>query len=187
MRIAIPMAAVLLVGIAAGIHPVFVGPASPGRRFPGPSEPNAPASETLRLEEPTRAVRVQAQASPDPKGKAPEPLAAIRKVPEGPWRKLSQVLAGELKLTSMQQGTVDQVLRERQEEIRTCHEEIRKARLLDMRHYEWQVGRMKESWYRRIDALLDAAQHERFVAVAEQGFFNDGLGFTEDPGMTVLD
>jgi hypothetical protein len=185
VRIVIPLAAVLLVGIVARIHPVFVGPVTPDRRFSGPPESIAAASETPRLAEPGTAV--PAQASSAPTSKVPEPAAAVRKAPELPWRKLSQVLAGELTLTSVQQGSVEQILRERQEEIRSCHDQIRKTRLLDMRHYEWQVGRMKESWYRKIDGLLDASQHERFVALVEQGFFNDGLGFTEDPGMTVLD
>ena len=53
--------------------------------------------------------------------------------------------------------------------------------------YDWQAARMKEGWYRRIDALLDTAQHERFVALVERGLFNEGLTFTIEPGMTVLE
>jgi hypothetical protein len=122
-----------------------------------------------------------------PKGRVPEPAETVRKAPELSWRKLSLALDQDLRLTPIQQGTVEQVLRERHEEIRSCQDEIRKSRILDMRQYEWQVGRMKERWYRRIDALLNAAQHERFVAIVEKGFFNEGLGITEEPGMTVLD
>jgi hypothetical protein len=46
---------------------------------------------------------------------------------------------------------------------------------------------MKESWFKKIDALLDAKQHLQFVGVVEEGFCNEGLGFTVNPGMTVLD
>lgn len=97
------------------------------------------------------------------------------------------VLVKELCLTAQQQEMVDQVLRDRAEEIRVCQEAILKAKLLDMRHYEWQVAKMKESWFLRIDRALDSAQHRRFAVLADQGFFNDGLGITEVPGMTVLD
>jgi hypothetical protein len=90
-------------------------------------------------------------------------------------------------MSPLQQESVEQILRDRTEEIRICHEEIRRAQLLDMRYYEWQVGRMKESWFRRIDRLLDSDQHRGFVELVEQGLFNEGLGFTEEPGMTVLD
>lgn len=185
MRIAIPLTAALLLGVAANIHPVFVGSAPPSRRSPRPVELKAPTPETPRLEESRETGPIQAPL--DPGSKTPEPRAAPRKTPEPSWRKLFSGLTGELTLASLQQESVESVLRERQEEIRICHEEIRKSGLLDMRRYEWQVARMKESWYRRIDGLLDAAQHERFVALVEQGFFNEGLGFTEDPGMTVLD
>jgi hypothetical protein len=100
---------------------------------------------------------------------------------------MAAFLESDLDFTEIQKAGVDRILRDRVHEIQKCHDTIRQAGVLDMRHYEWQVGRMKESWFRRIDALLDSLQHERFVVLVEKGFFNDGLGITEEPGMTVLD
>ena len=185
MKYVIPLTAALVMGVAVGVHPAFVGPAGPDRRPPRSDGSPGLISEPARtvvwnVPEPVGTDRV-------PKGRGSEPAATVRKAPELSWRKLSSALGQDLMLTPIQQGSVEQILRERQEEIRTCQDEIRKARVLDMRQYEWQVGRMKERWYRRIDALLDAAQHEGFVAIVEKGFFNEGLGITEEPGLTVLD
>jgi len=100
---------------------------------------------------------------------------------------MSLILVRDLFLNPLQQESVEQILRDRTQEIRSCQDEIRKSQFLDVRHYEWQVGIMKESWYRRIDRLLDISQHQRFVMLVDQGFFNEGLGITEESGMVVLD
>jgi hypothetical protein len=190
VKIAIPLAAILIFGIAAGVHPAFVAPGEPERRPLRTAEAAFPTPETAAspaVGAPGAKASVPPAGEGAPGGKAPEAVASARKPAEPAWRKTSLQLARELALTPLQQGSVEQILQERREEIRKCHEEIRKARVLDVRQYEWQVGRMKESWYRQIDRLLDAEQHRRFVTLVENGLFNEGLGFTEDPGMTVLD
>jgi hypothetical protein len=120
---------------------------------------------------------------------APRPQPASRRgpVPVSAWKTLSGQLERGVGLTGVQLPTVEAILKSREDEIRECHEAIRRSGVLDMRRYEWQVGQMKASWYRRIDALLDGAQHVRFVAMVEQGLFNEGLAFTHEPGMTVLE
>jgi hypothetical protein len=82
---------------------------------------------------------------------------------------------------------VEQILSERCQEIQDCHGEIRRSRVLDVQQYEWQAGRMKEGWFRKIDAVLDSDQHSKFQAKVDQGFFNEGLGFTLEPGIVVVD
>jgi hypothetical protein len=77
------------------------------------------------------------------------------------------LLDHELVLAPVQRTVVEQCLMDREEDIRTCHEAILRAGVVDIWHYEWQVGLMKEAWYRKIDALLDRAQHDRFVALVQ--------------------
>lgn len=92
-----------------------------------------------------------------------------------------------LALSVAQRLQVEEVLLRRQEEIKVLHDGIRKAGVLDIRTFEWQVGLLKADWYRRIDAILDRAQHDQFVVLAEGGLFNEGLAFTVEPGMTILE
>ena len=180
MKAAIPLGAVLLVGIAAGIHPAFVGPAGPDRRPPaGREQPEL---------DPSGPEAKMPSAEAELPGGVKQPEATVeRPAPDLTWRKLSLQLERGLGLAELQKSGVQQILRDRDQEIRSCHDAIRKAGVLDMRHYEWQVGLMKAAWYRKIDTLLDAAQHEQFVRLVEQGFFNDGLAFSYEPGMTVLE
>jgi hypothetical protein len=122
-----------------------------------------------------------------PVHRRPEAAAVTRPASGGPVKKLLVALDRELGLAALQKEAVDRILQDREGEIRGCHEAIRRSGVLDMRHYEWQVALLKAAWFRKIDSLLDSVQHERFVAMVEQGFFNDGLVFTHEPGMTVLD
>jgi hypothetical protein len=187
VKYAIPLGAILLIGISACFHRLDAPPAGPERRGElsqeilskkemelGPAEQPAGSSSTL-------------QPEPIQRRKQPEAAALPRTASVPPWRKMAVLLERDLSLTSLQQERFEQILRDREEEIRECHEAIRRSGLLDMRHYEWQVGLMKAAWYRRIDAILDGIQHPRFVALVEQGLFNEGLAFTEEPGMTVLE
>ncbi|MBI3857158.1 MAG: hypothetical protein HY293_15845 [Planctomycetes bacterium] len=103
------------------------------------------------------------------------------------WRKMGAQLDRELSLTQVQRTAVEQLLKDREDEIKACHEEMLRAGIVDLRRYDWQVGLMKESWYRKFDALLDRIQHEQFAKLVQEGFFNEGLAFTVEPGMTVLD
>lgn len=103
------------------------------------------------------------------------------------WRKTSVHLERPLALTALQRAGVDEVLRQRQEEIQELHAAIRTSGILDIRSFEWRVSLLKADWYRKIDGLLDAPQHEKFVAMVENGLFNEGLAFTVEPGMTILE
>lgn len=185
MRYAIPLGAFLLLGLASVLHRNS-GSAAPDRQpsWTQTTKPVQPETEGRLPDSVARTV----EPTVSPKGRQVEPaVPAVKGTDAAAWRKLSMVLVKELSLTAQQQEMVDQVLRDRAEEIRVCQEAILKAKLLDTRHYEWQVARMKESWFLRIDRALDSAQHRRFAVLADQGFFNDGLGITEVPGMTVLD
>lgn len=97
------------------------------------------------------------------------------------------ILERDLGLTGYQTQALAQALLERDQEIQTCHEAIRKSGILDFQAYDRQAQRMKEDWYRRIDTFLDTEQHVRFVALVERGLLNEGLAFTIEPGMTVLE
>jgi len=183
VKLAIPLGAILLVGIAVALH-----------RLPQPDQGGVPAGAAAPVREERQAEPVVQLPQPSfrslSEALAPQrPQAALGSgpAPVSSWRKLSGPLERGLNLTEIQLRAVDAILRSRENEIRECHEGIRKSGVLDMRHYEWQVGQMKASWYRRIDALLDSAQHHRFVALVEEGLFNEGLAFTHEPGMTVLE
>lgn len=102
-------------------------------------------------------------------------------------RAVSRTLERELQLSPQQLSRIDEVLLQRDAEIRNCHDEIRKSGFLDIRATEWEFARLKDSWYRRIDALLSTGQHATFVVLVENGLFNEGLAFTVEPGMTVLE
>lgn len=183
MKYAIPLGAILLVGIAAGLHRSPARPAMPDR--PGPEAPAAlPAPEDARpVDSPRRTVLEESRAldSAIPTAKPGLPAAPA------PWQKLFGPLDRALGLTATQRASVEGILRDRDAEIDACHEAIRKAGFVDIRHYDWQCGVMKAGWYRRIDGLLDGVQHEQFVALLQKGFLNEGLAFTIEPGMTVLD
>jgi hypothetical protein len=97
------------------------------------------------------------------------------------------VLDRGVDLTPVQRPAVEQALRDRAEEIKALHESILRSGVVDIRRYDWQADTLKDAWYRKIDALLDRTQHEKFLALVHQGFLNEGLAFTVEPGMTVLD
>jgi hypothetical protein len=188
MKYGIPPGVLALIGIGAGFHSV--------------PEEQAPAPEKLRrLAEPQRPaiiVAVPAESKELGDSGTLKPAAVPMKSPvagsvpippvrDSSWQKLGDSLGKSLELTTLQLPEVEGILSERENQIRICHEEIRKSGVLDIRTYEWQVGLMKSSWYRRIDSLLDGRQHQLFAALVEQGFFNDGLALTVEPGMTVLE
>jgi hypothetical protein len=185
VKYGIPAATLLLLGAVFCLHRTV----EPGRA-PGARSGGVVSVEQELLPEPTpRSVAALEPLRPDPEPnqKRPEVASAARPASAESWRKLYVSLDRELALTSVQQAAVERILRDRQDQLRECHEAIRKSGVLDMRHYEGQVAVMKAAWYRKIDILLDSAQHERFMIIVEQGFFNDGLAFTHEPGMTVLD
>jgi hypothetical protein len=101
--------------------------------------------------------------------------------------KIMTALEVALTLSDTPRGVIDSILRRREEEIRELHDGMRRSGVVDMRRFEWEVNLLKAEWFRRIDSLLDGAQHERFVVLVEKGLFNEGLAFTVEPGMTVLE
>jgi hypothetical protein len=123
----------------------------------------------------------------DFKDRVPETGSPSLKEAVSSRRKLAAELDRNLDLSPLQKGRVEEILREREAEIKAFHEAIRNSGFVDLRHYDWQAGLMKDRWYRRVDALLDGVQHERFVAQVRKGILNEGLEFTVEPGITVLD
>ncbi len=121
--------------------------------------------------------------------KAGEPMIPVASPvsPVSTWRNVLASLTGPLSLTELQSTLVEGVLRRREEEIKELHEGFRRAGIIDIRQFEWQVSLLKNDWFRRIDAVLDTNQHDRFVVLVEQGLFNEGLAFTVEPGMTILE
>jgi len=109
------------------------------------------------------------------------------KVPVPSGSKILLVVKGPLSLTEDQNTVVEGLLRRREDEIKELHDGFRRAGFIDLRQYEWQVGLLKTEWFRRIDAVLDTNQHDRFVVLVEKGLFNEGLAFNVDPGMTILE
>lgn len=186
MRYVIPLGALIL--IAAGVwfhqapgesqipHPQLRKPAEGLDRQP------VPAAEAKAL---PRAAAPRTESTPP---RNPEEAVLVKPEPASvEWRKLSGSLERSLELSSTQQPEVERILRQRQDAIKICHDDIRKSGILDIRAYEWKVRGWKEDWYRSIDALLDRSQHQRFVALVEGGLFNEGLAFTVEPGITVLE
>ena len=112
---------------------------------------------------------------------------AGRPAPSVGWKTMSAQLERTLSLTPVQIPLIEEILQAREKEINALQEGIRKIGVLNIRDYEWQIGQMKGSWYRRIDALLDGTQHDLFIPLLEKGLFNEGLAFTVEPGMTVLE
>jgi hypothetical protein len=96
-------------------------------------------------------------------------------------------LVGELLLDEAQATYVARILREREEEIRDCHERYRRSGVLDVREYEWWVKDRKALWFRRLDAVLDRYQHEQFVHLAGRNVLGAGLEFEIVEGMAVLE
>jgi hypothetical protein len=183
MKAAVPLGAVLLIGLAIALH--RSAPPDPGVRSArsNPSLRGETAAEPLVPLLPP----VPGHLPQESGGRGPQAVSKTGPVPAFAWKKLSGRLERELSLTTVQQPAVEAVLKIREDEIRECHDAIRRSGVLDMRHYEWQVGVMKAAWFKRIDSLLDTVQHHRFVVLVEQGFFNEGLAFTHEPGMTVLE
>lgn len=184
MKTAIPLGAILLVGIATSLLRAPIVPARPER---SPSvRPPAAAAPVLRVSEGKSEDVGLAAAPTAPASAASSPAPAVKPAPAG-WAKMLGTLDRAVGLTVSQQPAFEQLLREREKEIQGFLSSIRSSGILDVRDYEWRSDLMKESWYRRMDALLDGAQHGRFLALLEKGFLNEGLELTIEPGMTVLD
>lgn len=190
MKYAMPLGAVLLIGIGVCVHQspgVLVVQERRARVLPVAVAPEAlPASAEVSRVAISQAVTVST-TQPRKAGEGTSSTSAAGRSPAPAWRRMTAALESGLTLTEVQKPEVELILRHRDEEIKEGHDSIRRAGVLDFRAYEWEIGLLKAAWFRRIDALLDKAQHEKFVAMVEQGFFNEGLAFTIEPGITILD
>ncbi len=185
MKYVIPLGALLLLGFVASLHRV-VGRSDRPSLEVQPRRDAGLGGSFADINSGTPALETR-KAEPSIPTSSLEPVAKTSKGNDNSWRKLQTSLCVHLSLSSVQQESLERILRSRSEEIQACHEEIRKARVLDVQQYEWQVARMKESWFRRIDSFLDGKQRQKFVSLVEEGIFNEGLGITQEPGMTILD
>jgi hypothetical protein len=184
---ALPLGLVLLIGIAFELRR-SPSPKSAGERQRSVQRAADSPENNAGTVQPVKKFR-EAPA-PEPSSRPADRAEAKPSAPaisQPGWRKLAATLGKEIVLTPFQRESVERILQERDEEIQACHQAIRSAGVLDLRRYDWQVGLMKERWYSRLDALMDRAQHEQFVALVHKGFLNDDLGFTVEPGMTLLD
>jgi len=181
VKYAIPLGTILLVAAAAALH--RSAPPAAGekpRAMVRPEVREEAWGEALPHQDPPAKTSLPLPVPP-PAGK----VAAPAKV--AGWQKLIVKVDSSVELTSIQRSAVEQILKDREEEIRALHESVLRSGVIDIRRYDWQADTMKEGWFRKIDALLDRAQHERFLALVQQGMLNEGLAFTVEPGMTVLD
>jgi len=176
---------VLLVAGAAALH--RSAPSGAGReqvksvtRSVCPKEWEGPrTSEAIVVQQAaSESAPVERPAPPAP---VPKPAAAVI------WGKMATQMDGDVGLTSLQRSAVEELLKAREEEIKALHDGILRSGVIDIRRYDWETDLMKDAWYRKLDALLDREQHDRFVALVQKGFLNEGLSFTVQPGMTVLD
>jgi len=187
VKYAIPLGALLALAVGVFLRQASLNKGA-GRRVPDYQQgqvaeflPELKFVDSMALI-PTIVERTETQSS------RPEIKPASVAASSSPgWRKLLSNLERGLTLSLVQKPRVEEILRQRDAEIQGCHDSIRKSGMLDVRAFEWEVARLKESWYRQVDALLDSAQHEQFVILVEKGLFNEGLAFTVDPGVTVLE
>jgi hypothetical protein len=183
VKYAIPLGLLLLVGAAAVLHRASPPLAAGLERRAGVAVVPADVPSAQIVTAPVAAIPVEVA----PEAKKPTAGEPDRKASAAVLARMTSVLDRELTLTTHQRQTVEQLLKDRDAEIKACHGAIVRSGVLDIAQYEWQVQGMKEGWFRQVDALLDRAQHDRFVALVQQGFLNEGLAFTVQPGMTVLD
>jgi hypothetical protein len=171
----IPAAAILVLGLcglvrheAAAVRPDRVAPRETLQAMEPPQV--AEAARDSRLPEP----KVETVQTPTPAVPGPDPAAA----PD--IREMLQTLRARLELTSVQEPQIAEALRLRVKELQACQEAYRKTGVFIPREYGSQLVRMKETWYRRIDGMLDSQQHQTFDRLVAEGFFRPGTDFMVD-------
>lgn len=187
MRLAIPAALVFLAGVAFGRR--GTGDAV---RPPDPPPGTASAAPSMDVkEDPVVTIEAAREDPPDPAppvSSGPAPARPVAGAPAEVARSsLMARLQEDLSLDPAQVSYVTRVLREREAEIRECHERYRRCGVLDVRDYEWWVADRKAIWFRRVDAVLDRFQHERWTALVARNVLGDGLEFEVADGMAVLE
>jgi hypothetical protein len=188
VKYAIPLGTLLLIGSI-----IVLRPTPPSTETRG-GQPERPGKAEVRewstdirsvLRPPEDPLAAPAQSIPELKRQAPP--APLRKAAASCVSKMIASLDRELTPTAVQRSAIEQFLKDREAEIGAWHESIFQAGVVDIRQFDWEADRLKDGWYLKIDALLDRLQHDRFVFLVQQGFLNEGLAFTVEPGMTVLD
>jgi hypothetical protein len=97
------------------------------------------------------------------------------------------VLQSRLDLSEVQSERVALALGERARDLQACQEAYRVSGVFVPREYGCKLARLKESWYRSIDGILDTDQHTKFDALIRGGFFQPGTEFRADlNSITVL-
>jgi hypothetical protein len=85
----------------------------------------------------------------------------------------------DLELSEEQAAGILPILRDRAEELGRWHQEIRESGVFNPGEYGRSLTQRRELWFRRIDGLLDARQHEGFrQLVSLKGFLRQGTDFT---------
>lgn len=190
MRLAVPAALILLAGAAIGRRGSTGTPDGLPAPPPGDSRsaPDVDVKEVQPVTDETPPETRLPELSPAPwpppgaRATVPPPKPAPESRPA-----LLARLVDELRLDEAQATYVSRILREREEEIRDCHERYRRSGILDVRDYEWWVKDRKAVWFRRVDAVLDRFQHEQFVHLAGRNVLGEGLEFEVADGMAVLE
>ena len=176
MKYLIPAAALLALAICGLIR----REATDARPFRLASPPTAEVADNPGVVEAdcsSRPPESPAEPAPVPahSGPAPESAAMPSQASE-----MLETLKVRLELTPAQELQVAEALRSRAKELRECQEAYRKTGVFVPREYGSRLLRMKETWYRRIDGVLDSDQHWTFDGLVADGFFRPGTDFSVD-------
>lgn len=173
MKYLIPAAALLVLGVCGLVRPQAAS-VRPDR---------VAAQEAFQVVEPpgvSEAVRVSNPVAPRMEIAA-APTPEVLRPAEGPdIREMLQTLRIRLGLTAVQEPQVAEALKLRVKELQECQEAYRKTGVFIPREYGNQLARMKETWYRRIDGVLDSHQHQTFDRLVAEGYFRPGTDFSVD-------
>lgn len=189
MRIAVAIAASILMLAAFAARASTERPAESLRRTPAPAEERprvvAPAAGAVR-----GVGTIEASTSPV---KALEPsLAAYREAKTGgpgvpDPRTIAGQLARELGLSPVQRSSVESILADREREIEAYFAEIRARKVHTLEDWSRRMTGIKEGSYRRIEMLLDARQAQAFRALLERRALNDTIAFRIPDDVTNMD
>ena len=185
MKFGMPGAALLLI---LGICGLARREAAAGRVAPAPAARECraldgagvldvmPDSRPTRAEEPRIA----------PEAPVPQDANPAIPAPSGESRAMLDVLRTNLMLTEQQDPLVVAALRTRLRELQDCQGAYRRSGVFLPREYGRQLLRLKESWYRAIDGILDSKQHAMFDALVQEGYFRPGTEFSVEMDELVV-
>jgi hypothetical protein len=184
----IPVAAILVLGFLGATHRAVEVP-KPDRTIAGGNPEHGDlrgAPESVRgsrspFPEPA------AGTTGKPVATVPDTSVAADDVPASGIQEMLDLLRAKLVLGVEQEPRVKDALKQRVRDLAACQQAYRKNGVFVPAEYGKQLVRLKESWFRSIDGVLDSEQHLLFVQLVHDGFFRPGTEFTVDLGsMTVL-